>query len=218
MHSRTLALATAVAALTVAGAAQATITLDQSQTQFNEGTPFTFPTGQFNNFPVGQSFTAGESGYLADILVQSNGPPSGDPTYAIQVLSGDGPGGTVLGAEHVLASVNSQTAWETLDLFSLGIQLTAGQQYTFYFDSVIGGGDTSLRGLLADDKNLYAGGRIYLGPAYGNKPSWDLTFQTLVSNVGPTGVPEPAAWALMVTGFGGLGAVLRRRRARPALA
>jgi hypothetical protein len=27
------------------------------------------------------------------------------------------------------------------------------------------------------------------------------------------GVPEPAAWALMLTGFGGLGAMLRRRRA-----
>ncbi len=28
----------------------------------------------------------------------------------------------------------------------------------------------------------------------------------------PGGVPEPAAWALMLMGFGGLGAVLRRRR------
>jgi hypothetical protein len=30
------------------------------------------------------------------------------------------------------------------------------------------------------------------------------------------GVPEPAAWALMLMGFGGLGAMLRRRRAVPA--
>ena len=30
---------------------------------------------------------------------------------------------------------------------------------------------------------------------------------------GPAGVPEPAAWALMIVGFGGVGAVLRRRRA-----
>lgn len=33
---------------------------------------------------------------------------------------------------------------------------------------------------------------------------------TLVS---PSAAPEPAAWALMLLGFGGLGAVLRRRRA-----
>ena len=32
------------------------------------------------------------------------------------------------------------------------------------------------------------------------------------------GVPEPAAWALMLMGFGGLGAVMRRRRAMGALA
>ncbi len=29
----------------------------------------------------------------------------------------------------------------------------------------------------------------------------------------PPGVPEPAAWALMILGFGGVGAMLRRRRA-----
>jgi hypothetical protein len=32
------------------------------------------------------------------------------------------------------------------------------------------------------------------------------------------GVPEPASWALMVLGFGGLGAVLRRRRGQVGLA
>jgi hypothetical protein len=29
------------------------------------------------------------------------------------------------------------------------------------------------------------------------------------------GVPEPAAWALMLAGFGGIGAMIRRRRAQP---
>jgi hypothetical protein len=32
------------------------------------------------------------------------------------------------------------------------------------------------------------------------------------------GVPEPATWALMLMGFGGLGALLRRRRAGLTLA
>lgn len=36
------------------------------------------------------------------------------------------------------------------------------------------------------------------------------------STFGPAGVPEPASWALMILGFGGIGAAMRRR-ARPAV-
>ena len=32
------------------------------------------------------------------------------------------------------------------------------------------------------------------------------------------GVPEPASWAMMLVGFGGMGALLRSRRTRAALA
>jgi hypothetical protein len=38
--------------------------------------------------------------------------------------------------------------------------------------------------------------------------NWDLT----VVSDGSGAVPEPASWALMITGFGGMGAMLRRRR------
>jgi hypothetical protein len=34
----------------------------------------------------------------------------------------------------------------------------------------------------------------------------------------PVGVPEPATWALMIMGIGGIGAVMRRRRTQPVLA
>jgi hypothetical protein len=36
--------------------------------------------------------------------------------------------------------------------------------------------------------------------------------------LGGVAVPEPATWAMMLGGFGGLGALLRRRRARAAIA
>lgn len=44
----------------------------------------------------------------------------------------------------------------------------------------------------------------------------DCAFSRDVTAVGP-GVPEPAAWALMLAGFGGLGLLLRRRRVLEAL-
>ncbi|WP_293906964.1 PEPxxWA-CTERM sorting domain-containing protein [Phenylobacterium sp.] len=43
--------------------------------------------------------------------------------------------------------------------------------------------------------------------------NWRLIGTTGVNDPGGTGgVPEPASWALMLVGFGGLGAMLRRRR------
>ena len=49
--------------------------------------------------------------------------------------------------------------------------------------------------------------------AFSGLASGDLTLRPLQG-----AVPEPAAWAMMVVGFGGLGAVLRRRRALSATA
>ena len=40
-----------------------------------------------------------------------------------------------------------------------------------------------------------------------------LTFTDSVRN---GGVPEPAAWAMMLLGFGGVGATVRARRVRQA--
>jgi hypothetical protein len=41
-------------------------------------------------------------------------------------------------------------------------------------------------------------------------------FDSLAASV--AGAPEPQAWALMILGFGAMGAALRRRRRQPALA
>lgn len=45
----------------------------------------------------------------------------------------------------------------------------------------------------------------------------DISLSTS-SIVNPPAVPEPAAWAMMITGFGLAGSALRRKRSRPALA
>lgn len=51
------------------------------------------------------------------------------------------------------------------------------------------------------------GGFAFSGNAAGN-----TSIDNLAANGGPTGVPEPAAWALMIAGFGLAGNALRRRR------
>lgn len=61
------------------------------------------------------------------------------------------------------------------------------------------------RMLAAGDYVLEAGVRN------ADDPDPGFSSQLLLDNVG-TAVPEPAAWTLMLAGFGGLGAVLRRRR------
>ena len=43
-----------------------------------------------------------------------------------------------------------------------------------------------------------------------------ITFSSQVYPDRTGGVPEPATWALLLTGFGGMGAALRRRRAQSA--
>jgi hypothetical protein len=45
----------------------------------------------------------------------------------------------------------------------------------------------------------------------------NVTFQNSVTSGGAT-VPEPSAWALMIVGFGGIGALARRRGRRSAVA
>jgi hypothetical protein len=53
---------------------------------------------------------------------------------------------------------------------------------------------------------------------FGGSPGFDVAFvQVLPGSIGP-GVPEPAAWALMILGFGASGAMLRRRKALATLA
>ncbi len=73
-----------------------------------------------------------------------------------------------------------------------------------------------------DLASLIVGQQMY-GPAGAQQidAGW-LAFDNMVYTTGtegPPGVPEPAAWALMIVGFGGIGAILRRRRrAQPAAA
>jgi hypothetical protein len=54
-----------------------------------------------------------------------------------------------------------------------------------------------------------------IAPGTANSGAYSFIFSDGIGNTAPGGggVPEPSVWALMLIGFGGLGAALRRRRA-----
>lgn len=211
LKTKLLPAALLFAALT-STAAHATVVIDQSQLSFNTGVPLLFQGGP-TNMPLGQSFTAGKTGVLAGINLGSNGGiQGGSNTLTFDIHAGDGLNGAVLG--HGVQTVSS--VWTpsvglwlvSLNTTNLGVQLQAGQKYTFDFTGISGSGDLAYRGLLGKTTNPYAGGRIYTGPGYGNQPNWDLVFQT---SVGP--VPEPETWGMMLGGLALLGLFAKRRKA-----
>jgi hypothetical protein len=89
---------------------------------------------------------------------------------------------------------------------SNGVGYQATAFYEFDAGDLVGGLDTitfNLAGL--SNARLYSTG-TYQPPVC----------TTACGGSQTPGVPEPAAWALMILGFGGAGAMLRRRRAVPA--
>ena len=200
-------------AIAVGTSAMAAPQVDQSQTSADIGYAFN------NNSLLGQSFTAGLTGELTDITVASNGQENSSGTLTLEILSGDGTGGTVLGSStqnYVPNSFNFSTDIyaENFDVSSLDISVAAGSQYTFLFSNVTGP-DFPGRGIDADDNNPYAGGREYAS-GFGNFTSnTDLQFSTEVdTSPTTTPVPDSGATAALV-GCAVLGlAVFRRRLAR----
>ena len=114
-----------------------------------------------------------------------------------------------------------------------GASILFGQPTSGYLDSVSGPVDFSFGAVLS-----MLGGTAYVESIPGDRPfftysysfvannsgTFQLGFQTLsADNIGPVldnvlvsqagGVPEPATWALLIAGFGMVGATMRRRRA-----
>lgn len=79
-------------------------------------------------------------------------------------------------------------------------------------DSVIGGGTGRFLGATGV---LHTVGTLGLGMANGVRVS--MGNGVITGAINAPGIPEPGTWALMITGFGATGALLRRRR-RPRIA
>jgi len=97
------------------------------------------------------------------------------------------------------------------------LSLSAGTTYFVAFTNVAGlatnvtddAGATNLAGGL---RYSFGSGAFELGPETG------FTAQPMLQFSGNSAVPEPATWAMLITGFGLAGAAMRRRRATLAFA
>jgi hypothetical protein len=84
---------------------------------------------------------------------------------------------------------------------------------TVYVDGAFAGGSAGETSVVSSNYTLAAGTHnVDLYYVAGNGTPSVLNFST------PGGVPEPASWALMIMGFGGIGAAMRSRRQLLAVA
>jgi hypothetical protein len=208
--TRNLTLSCSLIGLLGCSTALADPVLDQTQYAFNTGIPVSSPSVD----PVYQSFTAGLTGELTDITLADNSDSAG--TLTLDVLAGDGTGGALLGSVTQSFSApqfNPSGIYYPLDLnlSSLGIDVTAGSQYTFEIANA--SGDLTGNGVLGDTGNPYSGGRYYGGPGYGDQPNWDLSFTTSVDQSVSNSAPDSGSTlGLLGLAFVTLAGLQRKRR------
>jgi hypothetical protein len=109
------------------------------------------------------------------------------------------------GGAYTDVTVSGGYGGQTVDFGALA---SGAQTGDFYF------GDCENYGFCngAATVTVTVGGKMYSG-SFADQIG-DVEIDTPQMNIGelPTGVPEPAAWALMLVGFAGLGATLRSSR------
>jgi len=107
-------------------------------------------------------------------------------------------------------AINGNNVWA--DVFWAQTNITAGQTYFLRF---LSSNTLSFNYVISGDlNNGYADGQVYGGFGYGSFPRFDYTFRTYENGLAV--VPEPATYALMVSGLamiGGAGIIRRRRQA-----
>lgn len=187
-----------------------------------------------------QTITAGTSGILSAIEVQGPffiGLNAALTTLRFSLWDGDAfaGGANLLGVQDLPLSsfpngsfLNSQLT-SFFDVSSLNYSVTPGKLFSIGVEAfgppdgaglfIVG----NVPGLDANNNpifqpNQYAGGALYF--SVNNLPysliNADLGFRTYVEQSVAGSVPEPAAWAMMIFGFGLVGGAMRYRRERVA--
>ncbi|THD57912.1 PEPxxWA-CTERM sorting domain-containing protein [Phenylobacterium sp.] len=206
---RAVALGLGILAAAAAGAANAGV-IYQSAT--NSGADSGDYILSSNNL-IGAEFSVTSSTVVTAIGAQFGNPFDPDP-------------GTIFGAIVPVASLSDFPAGSSADLASISladvvfsapnpgdlmvalsapVTLAAGS-----YAVIFGSGQFGATGFAAlGDENNPVGSPVTIQSAF--SPGWASLGDPGVRIV-VDGVPEPASWGLMIAGFGGMGALLRRRK------
>lgn len=242
MFAKFTALALSAAAVTVS--AQAAVVLDQDNliTIVQPGFQLVQTVGRTIDRRQAQGVVAGVRGTLDHIDLQVGKIGNvGRNNLVIEILRGGasslpaGPGASpfVIAPTQLFAFNDvDQNNFLTLDVSSLNFRVNIGDHFLIYayaqtpsstarFGLIYGeevGIDNDGNAIVGSNRN-YAPEANYITDNTGNLPwqqtIYDRGFRTYVNQAG---VPEPASWALMISGFGLAGAAMRRQRVRVSVA
>lgn len=215
---KSLALACVAASSFATGAGAATILVDSGER---------IVTMSFAD-PMGQSFTAiGTDLQSIGVQFATLNPSGPQNSVTVALREGDGLDGTIL-RELTLtpANVGRDDPKVFTDFDFSGITLELGSRYTF---TLTNNGSGSRNGIVFGPNlitpsgpygpDAYADGRAYFTDFSGNcqtTPDCDLNFRVVTADIAAA-VPEPASWAMMISGFGLVGGALRRGRKEASL-
>ena len=242
MKFKLVSVACLIAALVVP--AHAAVVLDQDNliTIVNPGSQFIQGIGRVVDRRQAQNVVAGLTGKLTriDLQIASIG-NVGANNIAIEILSGGfgslpaGPGASpfiISGASLPNFQVADHTNFLTVDVSSLNFNTVAGQDFLIYVYAQTpvatarfgllygedGGLDADGNQIFASTRT-YAPGKNYITDNTGNLPwqetIYDRGFRTYVD---VAAVPEPASWAMMISGFALVGGAMRRRTTKVSFA